>query len=298
MFLSLHKLYEQQLKKVIVAVPERSIAKSFDDVKLTDFGFFADWEINPRYNLCTPGGDSGKVNAFKEFLNDSGAPILLCTHATLRFAFESVDNSSFDNTLLAIDEFHHVSADVDNKLGEVLRSLMKNESVHIIAMTGSYFRGDSVPVLLPEDEIKFKKVNYNYYDQLNGYTHLKTLGIGYHFYQGRWLSVIKEILDTDKKTILHIPNINSGESTKDKKKEVDTVLDAIGEFDHQDFSTGVISIKRHEDGKIIKVADLVNDEPKARNKIITYLRKMSRLEDMDLIIALGMAKEGFDLAVL
>ncbi|WP_228158329.1 hypothetical protein, partial [Acinetobacter baumannii] len=46
------------------------------------------------------------------------------------------------------NEFHHVSADADNILGTVLKSLMDNTTAHIVAMTGSYFRGDSVPVLL------------------------------------------------------------------------------------------------------------------------------------------------------
>ncbi|MGB5597537.1 MAG: hypothetical protein WBM66_02380 [Thiothrix litoralis] len=128
-------------------------------------------------------------------------------------------------------------------------------------------------------------MTYNYYEQLNGYTHLKTLGIGYHFYQGRYLTAIGEILDTDKKTILHIPNVNAGESTKDKRNEVDRILDIIGRVTHQDATTGVIFVER-TDGKIIKVADLVNDTPKDRD--------INSAADMDLIIALGMAKEGFD----
>ncbi len=171
---------------------------------------------------------------------------------------------------------------------------MNNTSAHIVAMTGSYFRGDSVPVLLPEEEARFFKVTYNYYEQLNGYTHLKTLGIGYHFYQGRYLSAIHEVLNTDQKTILHIPNVNAGESTKDKHKEVDAILDIVGKVTHQDAETGVIFVKRHSDDKIIKVADLVNDTPKERDKIVSYLRQMNEVDDMDLIIALGMAKEGFD----
>jgi len=294
MFLGLDKLFNQGLKKVIVAVPERSIGASFDCTNLTDYGFFADWDFNTDYNLCTPGGETSKVGAFKNFLNDDNETILICTHATLRFAFDAVDESVFNNTLLAIDEFHHVSADVDNRLGEVLRSIINNTTAHIIAMTGSYFRGDSIPVLLPEDEARFTKVTYNYYQQLNGYTHLKTLGIGYHFYQGRYLSAIKEVLDTDKKTILHIPNVNAGESTKDKHNEVDTILDGIGTVTHQDPDSGVIFVKRHDDGRIIKIADLVNDNPKDRDKIVAYLRQMNDVDGMDLIIALGMAKEGFD----
>jgi superfamily II DNA or RNA helicase len=225
---------------------------------------------------------------------DNKEEILICTHATLRFAFEELDESKFDNILLAIDEFHHVSADADSRLGELLRSIMQKSNANIVAMTGSYFRGDSVPVLLPEDEEKFTKVTYNYYEQLNGYNYLKSLGIGYHFYQGKYTSAILEILDTNKKTILHIPNVNAGESTKDKYQEVDTILDAIGEIKKVDSESGVIFLKRHSDKKIIKVADLVNDNQKDREKTINYLRNIKSLDDMDLIIALGMAKEGFD----
>jgi len=292
MFIALDKLVNQGVKKVIVAVPERSIGGSFSNTDLKQFGFFANWDVKEKNNLCTTEDNSSKVTAFKEFL-DSDEKILICTHATLRFAFDQLSESRFNNTLLAIDEFHHVSADGENKLGEVLRNLIEKSSVQIIAMTGSYFRGDSVPVLLPEDEAKFTKVTYNYYEQLNGYEYLKSLGIGYHFYQGRYTSALDEILDTDKKTILHIPNVNAGESTKDKYKEVGTILDIIGRV-KEVTKDGVIILQRHTDGKLIKVADLVNDEPKEREKIITYLRNIKNVDDMDLIIALGMAKEGFD----
>ena len=121
---------------------------------------------------------------------------------------------------------------------------MRNTDAHIIAMTGSYFRGDAAPVLAPEDEEKFAKITYNYYEQLNGYTYLKSLGIGYHFYQGRYTAAVPEVLDTDKKTILHIPHVGSGESLKDKIGEVDSILDSIGEVVSQDPKTGVINVKR------------------------------------------------------
>ena len=295
MFIALDKLVHQGIKKVIVAVPEKSIGGSFSSTKLKDFGFFANWEPNDNYNLCTPGNDgsSSKVQAFKNFM-DNEEKILICTHATLRFAVEQLDEEKFNNTLLAIDEFHHVSADINNRLGEYLRGIMTKSSAHIVAMTGSYFRGDSAPVLMPEDEAKFTKVSYNYYEQLNGYQYLKSLGIGYHFYQGKYTTAILEVLDTDKKTILHIPNVNSGESTKDKHSEVDFIIDEIGSVTKVDSETGVIYVKRKKDGKIIKVADLVNDNQKDRDKIQTYLRNIKSVDDMDLIIALGMAKEGFD----
>lgn len=293
MFIALDKLHHQGLKKAIIAVPERSIGGSFDSTPLSKHGFFSDWMVPPQHNLCTPGGDLGKVGAFKDFLAGDGR-ILICTHATLRFAFEQLDSTVFNDCLLAVDEFHHVSGNDDSRLGELVRGIMSGSTAHLVAMTGSYFRGDSQPVLLPEDEAKFTGVTYNYYEQLNGYEYLKSLGIGYHFYQGRYLSAIADVLDTDKKTILHIPHVRAGESTKDKHGEVDTILDIIGTVEFTDPETGVLHVKRKTDGKIIKVADLVDDDPNCRDRVVGYLRKMEKPEDMDLIIALGMAKEGFD----
>lgn len=292
MFIGLDKLINQGLKKVIVAVPERSIGSSFKNTDLESFGFYADWEIDPKNNLTTAGGGSSKVNAFVRFM-ESDEEVLVCTHSTLRYAFEKIDDKAFDNCLLAIDEFHHVSADANSRLGELLRSIIRNSSAHIVAMTGSYFRGDSMPILSPEDEEMFDNVTYSYYEQLDGYEYLKGFGIGYHFYQGQYTSAIDEVLNTNLKTIVHIPNVNSGESTKDKYDEVNQVLDLIGEVDYQDEETGIIYIKRHTDGKILKVADLVDDQA-GREKVVEYLRNVKELDDLDIIIALGMAKEGFD----
>ena len=292
MFIALDKLLMKQVSKVIVAVPERSIGSSFKNTSLKEHGFHSNWEVEDEYNLCLPGGENSKVITFGKFLV-SDSRILVCTHATLRFAFDKYGASKFNNCLVAVDEFHHVSANYENRLGELVRMLLDSTNAHILAMTGSYFRGDGIPVLMPEDEAKFYKVTYNYYEQLNGYTYLKSLGIGFHFYNGKYIDAIGEILDTDKKTILHIPNVNSGESTKDKYIEVDSIIDSIGEIVAVDSDTNIFSVKR-PDGKIIKVADLVNDNPIEREKTIGFLRNIKSIDDVDLIIALGMAKEGFD----
>lgn len=292
MFIGLDKLINQGLNKVIVAVPERSIGASFKSTNLKSSGFFADWEVNPKNNLTSPGGDKSKVSSFVRFMY-SDDNILICTHSTLRFAYEKLDDKVFDECLIAIDEFHHVSADVDSRLGDVLRNIIRNSSAHIVAMTGSYFRGDSVPILSYEEEELFDKVTYTYYEQLDGYEHLKSFGIGYHFYQGKYTTAIQEVLDTNLKTIVHIPNVNSGESTKDKYDEVNRIIDLIGDVEYQDEETGIIFVKRHEDGKVLKIADLVDDQL-GREKVVEYLRNMTEVDDLYIIIALGMAKEGFD----
>lgn len=292
MFLALDKVLKQGLQKAIVAVPEISIGGSFADTALSKFGFFADWHVDANYNLCTSGNE-GKVDKLIEFINNPKARFLLCTHATLRFTYERLgDAHKFDNTLIAIDEFHHTSAEEGNKLGAIVDALIRNSSAHIVAMTGSYFRGDQVPILTPEAEALFTQVTYTYYEQLNGYKHLKSLGLGYHFYQGRYFEAMKEVLNLDKKTIVHIPNVNSAESTGQKYSEVDFVLDAIGEVQRNDPQTGIMTLKTRA-GKLLKVADLVTDTP-MRSNVLAYLRDIQQADQMDIIIALGMAKEGFD----
>lgn len=295
MYVALEKLRLNQINKIIVAVPERSIAKSFDSTDLKSNGFHTNWIVDKGFDLCAPGGEQRKTLSFMKFMNSTVAKILICTHSTLRFAFDKIGPTGFNDCFIAIDEFHHVSANTDNKLGELLRSIMSETNASIMAMTGSYFRGDCVAVLSPQDEMKFTKVTYNYYEQLNGYEYLKSLGIGFHFYRGRYLDALDKILHGEnkyKKTIIHIPNVNSAESTKEKLMEVDAIIDVLGTVIKTD-ENNIIWVKTSE-GKILKIADLVNDDPFARNKVATYLRKIKNIDDIDIIIALGMAKEGFD----
>jgi superfamily II DNA or RNA helicase len=301
MFIALDKLHNQGIKKAIIVVPERSIGGSFADEPLSRFGFWADWEVKPQWNLCNaPGVDEprvakSKVKAVGEFLK-SGERVLVCTHATFRFAVDELGVEAFDDCLIAVDEFHHVSANQDNKLGAHLGAFITRDKAHIVAMTGSYFRGDAVPVLAPADEAKFETVTYTYYEQLNGYEYLKSLEIRYFFYTGRYLDAIEQVLDPDLKTIVHIPNVNARESTKDKIKEAEHIMSSLGEWAGQDPATGFHLIKR-PDGRILKVADLVEDDPAKRDKIVTALKdtaQRNNRDHVDIILALGMAKEGFD----
>lgn len=300
MYIALDKLANQGRKKMIVAVPEKSIGASFENTDLTSAGFFEDWVVEDRNNLCLgTGDDKSKVKSFIGFMKSTDK-ILLCTHATLRFAFDSEDLSIdlFEDTVLAIDEFHHVSISENSRLGVQLSEVMNQTNVQIIAMTGSYFRGDAIPILTPEDEAEFDKVTYTYYEQLNGYTYLKTLGIGYHFYTGSYLDAgaLDAVLDTTKKTIIHIPYVNSKESTLvGKHEEVAKIFDLIGTWVEQDSKTGIETIETN-DGRKLKVANLVENDSLHRANITKYLSEVAKndIDGIDIIIALGMAKEGFD----
>ncbi len=107
-----------------------------------------------------------EVEALGRFLASEDR-LLVCTHATFRFAFEKFGVEAFDDRLIAVDEFHHVSVSDDNRLGEFVRQLIERDKTHLIAMTGSYFRGDAAAVLMPEDERRFVTVTYTYYEQLS-----------------------------------------------------------------------------------------------------------------------------------
>lgn len=301
MFIALDKLNNQSIKKAIIVVPERSIGGSFANEPLSKYGFHWDWTVEPQWNLCNaPGIDApsvakSKVKAVGQFLASEDR-VLVCTHATFRFAVDELGVEAFDNCLIAIDEFHHVSANPDNRLGAQLGQFIARDKAHLVAMTGSYFRGDAEAVLAPADESKFVTVTYTYYEQLNGYEHLKSLDIGYFFYSGRYLDAIMKVLDPARKTIVHIPNVNSRESTKDKVREVNEIMDGLGTWEGEDSVTG-FHLVRLPKGRLIKVADLVDDDPGKRDKVVSALKDPKHRNDrdhIDIILALGMAKEGFD----
>ena len=294
MFIALDKLQNQGIKKVVVAVPEKSIGRSFKNTNLTNGGFFANWTVPTYFNLTDVKNEQDKKGRFIEFFRQNGAKILVCAHATLRNGMKELEDEAFNDTLLAIDEFHHTSADANSNLGDVVRRVMNNSTGHIVAMTGSYFRGDGVPVLRAEDEARFFPVTYNYYQQLNGYKYLKNLVLGYHFYHGSYLDRIGEVLDTTKKTIIHIPSVNARSSTGlGKYTETGEIMKVIGTVESKDYNTGIYHV-RTADGRLLKVADLVEDDQKERNMVQGYLQNIKHRDDVDIIIALGTAKEGFD----
>lgn len=297
MFIALDKLHKQGVKQAVIVVPERTIGASFNPEPLSDYGFFADWHVAPKWNLCNAPGteNGGKVQSVKAFL-ESDDKVLVCTHATFRFAVDQFGVEAFDDRLVAVDEFHHVSANPDNKLGQHVAQFMERDKVHIVAMTGSYFRGDADAVLHPEDEARFDTVTYTYYEQLNGYEYLKQLDIGYYFYAGSYVDDILNVLDPMEKTIVHIPSVNSRESTKDKIREVEHILDCLGRWQGADPDTG-FQLVEAPDGRVLRIADLVDDDPNKRDRVSAALKDPAQKHNrdhVDIIIALGMAKEGFD----
>ncbi|MCK1388190.1 DEAD/DEAH box helicase [Bradyrhizobium sp. 21] len=305
MFVGLEKLRTKAVERVVIAVPERSIGASFRNTELAPGGFHSDWKLD--LDLCTVGSETGsKVEELIAFLRgESSARTALCTHSTLRAAYAKTnDVTLFDRALICVDELHHASSDENSRLGNLLRGLIDrageagHDAAHILAMTGSYFRGDGTAVLHPQDEARFERVIYTYYEQLNGYEHLKTLRINFRFYQGKYLDAIGDALDPHLKTIVHIPHVGSAEgSGVSKMFAVDAIVDAIGDRlgknsrTSTDLTTGFVHLTAGD--RTLKIANLVDDSAD-REKVLASLRTVKNRNDIDIIIALGMAKEGFD----
>jgi hypothetical protein len=303
MYVGLDKLREQGLRKLIVAVPEKTIAASFAPVLLTKDGFAYDWHVEPHNDLCgSVGAVKNTTAAFARFM-ESDDEILLCTHATLRFAFDAMGDdaasraAAFAECVVAVDEFHHGSADEENRLGAIVRALVADGRSHIVAMTGSYFRGDRAPVMRIEDEERFARVTYTYYDQLAGYRHLKTLTLGYAFYDSSRdegvYAAVGEAMNLDERTIIHLPFVNSAAADAEGKiAAMNRIVDQIGEWRSTDPTTGFMNVMT-TDGRIVKIAELVTTD--TQSKIQDALRKANANRDaVNVVIAQNMAKEGFD----
>lgn len=104
------------------------------------------------------------------------------------------------------------------------------------------------------------------------------------------------MLDPNEKTIIHIPSVNSRESTKDKIREVEHIIEELGEWQGADPVTG-FQLVRTPTGRLLRIADLVDDDPTRRDKVSAALKtpaQKTNRDHVDVIIALGMAKEGFD----
>ena len=111
------------------------------------------------------------------------------------------------------------------------------------------------------------------------------------------MEAVAKVLDPALKTIVHIPNVNARESLKDKEREVNDIMHALGDWQGIDPATGFHLIKAN-DGRTLKVADLVDDsDPAKRSRVLNALKdpaQKNNCDNVDIIIALGMAKEGFD----
>ena len=234
MFIALDKLQNQGVKQAIIVVPERSIGAQLRRRAAVEVRFLGDWEVKPQWNLCNaPGGDEPRRDQGQGGRGVSRKyrqRVLVCTHATFRFAVDELGVEAFDNRLIAIDEFHHVWRIRTTSSALSSGRFIVRDKVHIVAMTGSYFRGDAVPCCLPRTKPSSRRsptpiTSSSTATSISSHSTLAIISI-----RARIVDAIVKVLDPAEKTIVHIPNVNARESTKDKMRRSNDIMDALGDW--------------------------------------------------------------------
>ncbi len=305
----LNDLIKNPSMKAIIAVPQKVIAGGFLEHYIqypngNKEGFF----ISQRYNLLHDTADncSKKLKAFldvdisgKELLHKR---IMLCSHATLCRVFETKDDTKkLHNVSLCIDEAHHVRMDDDsivdmgNKLGNILDLVIEEGSNIITLTTATFFRGDKISILHDKVENKFSRFNLPYDKYLPMMTHLKSFSYDFLLYKRNPIEILEKLYEEDfkngrfKKGIIYLPSVNGLNTWDDKTKEVDDIKNIFGTNWEED-KNGIESITYM--GKKISLVDLVDDGPKRKSRLNFIMKHSSSSKGPDLIIALGMFKEG------
>ena len=79
----------------------------------------------------------------------------------------------------------------------------------------------------------------------------------------------------------------------DKHDQAAEIIKCIGTIESCDYDNYLYKV-RTNDGRLLTVGNLVEDNAERRSALQNYLRRMNRRDSMDILIALGTAKEGFD----
>jgi superfamily II DNA or RNA helicase len=306
-------------KKTIIAVPQTVIGKGFNTkvFKLPNQDVI-DWSVG--IDLCTNAKDT--VEQFSSFIKEDifyseSYPferILVCTHATLVAAFQSLSQEDkqtyWNNLLICVDETHHLKmheiADEVynmNSLGQVVDYSFRNNN-EIILVSATMFRGDQKGLVSDEllkDAIKYNLPFDKYMEEMK---YLKSFSYDFIIDTNEYTTDISKcinnlFLDNLKKLFIYIPHPQSYMSSGNKIQEIQDILEQLktnlnGDKISLDENTGIYHITNIL-GLDYKVCDLVDETLSKRsikfvnNEIINKDRNA-----LDCVIALNRAKEGFD----
>jgi superfamily II DNA or RNA helicase len=297
-------------KKIIIAVPQKVIGNGFTELqkfKLCNGEYF-NYRIEERNNLCKKFIDEkSKMGSLIRFLGydaciNPSDRIILCTHQTIARTFENLKKNNrlelFDNTILWVDEAHHVmnsNDEIYNKMGDVSRHYIKNEDrgLSIYMVSATLFRSDCAPIIPKKYESKFARYNLPYDRHFKENCDGLVFSYDFLLYDNNWIEAI-ELVFKDKvgKTIVFIPHPNHRASSgHGKHKEVKQVIWAITGRKNCELTedeNGIIHVDRN--GEKVAILDVVNE--KEREKKLEYLKKNP--DKIDVVIGINIPKEGFD----
>lgn len=297
--LVLYKLLRYPKLRCVIAVPQTVIANNFvKDLILTVPGFkkAVDWIV--QHNLCHSQSKQ-TVNSVCRFLAGRhsllGDRILVCTHATLAAAYKKLQRTKrlryFNNTILWIDEAHHVmnaqvvdrkDLTISNAIGALVMYCVKAKC-HVGLATATFMRGDMRHILPDSVADAFTRFDVPYDEYFEAEAPVESFK--FHILCGDWLDGLRQVFRTVRPTIIYLAKRNSQYGTGCKYGEVKDILRLLAKR---------VKGKITREGELIRIGelrvlDLVNES--GRKKRQAYLEAGGPL---DIIIALDTCKEGFD----
>ena len=302
--------------KAIIAVPQTIIGASWRDNKIEFPDGSREDVIIPNQNdlLSVEGliADESMVNRMIDFLEKPTydflpSRILLCSHQSLVKLFQRLERTNrlhlLENISFYIDEAHHIkiaeyeiqeeySLYEQNEIGKLIYVLHRMKNVIITLITATFFRGDKLSIIPKEIRGAFCKFDLPYDEYFKSLEHLRSFSFDFILYTSCPTEAINLLFkERIGKTIIYIPHVMSKYSTGNKRAEVKKIIEKI-KHPRSRIRTenGITYVKRNS--KEIAIVDLVDDSP-ARINRKNHIEKHAKLPSgPDVIIALGMFKEG------
>lgn len=204
-------------RKVVVCVPQRTIAKGFASAKKIRLpsGEVVSWGI--RQNLCDP--TTAKIKQLVRFLSEPPKPemqdrIVLTTHMSLACAARHLTDDEIDvcfrRTTLQIDEGHHIQAAEQgyNELGRLVTTLLNfdDPTTKILLATAYFFRGDQLPIIHDNHLVRFFRYHIPFDQYWSSLEHIKEYHYDFVTYKGSIFSEVEAVLgQAQEPTIIYCP---------------------------------------------------------------------------------------------
>jgi superfamily II DNA or RNA helicase len=218
-----HIIHHNPNLKAIIAVPQKIITKTFQKKRMIyPNGLQLDWDFQ---NFCEDDS-TNKIQDLVAFLKnkDFGVSfyerVALVSHASLARCYEYIkeEKNIFNNTILAVDETHHVmyhtekenNDTITNGLGNIINHAITNDdgTNYLWLMTATPFRGDSA-CIIPDDILStFAESYLPFHEHWKSMKHLKEIKIDFMLYeQGKVLDYVETVYrnNTDKKILIYCP---------------------------------------------------------------------------------------------
>ena len=314
-FCSVAALEQDENLRCIIAVPQTIIGSGFNGLWQLEFPDERQRFVGIDGVNCltspSPGSNCKRLIAFLKETVSIKQPlpidnrILLCTHQTLGLAFNLMSMEDrkelFKNTLIWFDECHHIrnaqtetGLESNNQLGNLVSFLVNNAediNARLGLVTATFQRGDRFAIINPENKDAFFSSYLSYPEYFKHLRYLKSYTYDFIFYNQNPLKEIAKLFKEKKKTVIYLPAQNLNCSFDSKIKQVEKIIKAItGKEIELDDKKDYYSA---EETGGYNIMELVEDSPyRNAKKLLVQAEEMQ--EKLDVIIVVGMGKEGFD----